>query len=153
MLAVGEIAPDFSVRMPDGTSRPLSSYRGRPVVLFFFPKANTAGCTRETRGFAERYPEFQRSGIEVVGVSVDSIEADAAFGAKCGAQFPVVGDPTKEVARAYGVLGFLGVTRRVTFLLDPDGRVAEVVEGILPFRHLTTAAEWASRGTTSGLRG
>ena len=152
MLAVGEVAPDFSVRMPDGSSRPLSSYRGRPVVIYFFPKANTAGCTRETRGFAERYPEFQRLGIDVVGVSVDSVEADAEFGAKCGAQFPVVGDPTKEVARAYGVMGLLGVARRVTFLLDANGRVVEVVEGVLPFRHLTAAAEWASRGTALSSR-
>jgi len=74
MLAVGDLAPDFSFPVADGSSRALSSYRGRRVVVYFFPKANTSGCTLETRGFSQRYEEFQRAGLEVVGVSVDSAE-------------------------------------------------------------------------------
>jgi len=144
MLAVGATAPDFKFQVPDGSTRSLSSYRGRPVVLYFFPKANTTGCTLETRGFAERYPQFQQRGVEVIGVSVDTSETQAAFAEKCGSQFPMVGDASKEIARAYGVLGLLGVAKRVTFLLDGDLRVREVVEGMLPAPHLRAAEAWAS---------
>ena len=145
MLAVGELAPDFPIPLPDGSSRPFSSYRGRPVVLFFFPKANTSGCTIETRGFAERYDAFQKSGFEVIGVSVDTAETQGAFAEKCGSRFPMVGDHSKEIARAYGVLGFLGVAKRVTFLIDGEGRVREVVEGMLPSPHLKAADGWIGR--------
>jgi len=144
MLGVGEVAPDFAIAMADGSTRNLSAFQGHPVIVFFFPKANTSGCTMETRGFAERYPTFQQSGVEVVGVSVDSTETQAAFAQKCGSRFPMVGDPTKEIARKYGVLGFLGVAKRVTFLVDPHGRIQDVVEGMLPGPHLRAAESWAS---------
>lgn len=145
MLAVGASAPDFSFRAPDGSTRTLSSYRGRPVVVYFFPKANTTGCTLETRGFAERYPRFQQQGLEVIGVSVDNSETQASFAQKCGSQFPMVGDASKEIAKAYGVLGLFGVAKRVTFLLDRDLRVREVVEGMLPSPHLKAAEAWSSQ--------
>ncbi len=145
MLGDGDAAPDFSIPLSDGTVRNLSSYRGRSVILYFFPKANTSGCTLETRGFSERYDGFQRSGVEIIGVSVDSADTQAAFATKCGSKFPMVGDPSKEVARKYGVLGMLGVARRVTFLVDPTGKVAGVVEGMLPGPHLKAADEWAAR--------
>lgn len=149
MLGVGELAPDFPIPTPEAPSRMLSSLRGRPVILFFFPKANTAGCTRETRGFAVRYPKFREAGVEVVGVSVDSTETQAAFAAKCGSRFPMVGDPTKEVARKYGVLGLLGVAKRVTFFLDGEGRVRHVVEGLLPDPHLRAAEGWVAAPPSS----
>ena len=145
MLAIGETAPDFAIPLADGSTRMLSSYRGHPVIVYFFPKANTAGCTLETRGFSERYDGFQRTGVEVVGVSVDSAETQTAFAAKCGSKFPMVGDASKEIARRYGVLGLLGVAKRVTFLVDPAGKVAEVVEGMLPGPHLKAADAWAAR--------
>lgn len=142
MLAVGEIAPDFPIPTPENLSRTLSSLRGHPVILYFFPKANTAGCTRETRGFAVRYPKFREAGVEIIGVSVDTVDTQASFREKCGSQFPMVGDPTKEIARKYGVLGLLGVAKRVTFLVDGEGRVREVVEGLLPDPHLRAAEGW-----------
>jgi peroxiredoxin Q/BCP len=152
MLAVGDLAPDFEFRAPDSSSRKLSSYRGKPVVLYFFPKANTTGCTLETRGFAERYPQFQQRGVEVIGVSVDTSETQAAFAEKCGSRFPMVGDSSKEIARAYGVIGLLGVAKRVTFLLDGEGRVREVVEGMLPTPHLRAAEAWAARLSAGPVR-
>lgn len=142
MLKVGDLAPDFTIPLADGTGRTLASYRGRPVVLFFFPKANTAGCTIETRGFSQDYGEFQRAGFEVIGVSIDSRETQAAFAEKCGSRFPMVGDPSKEIVRAYGVLGFLGWAKRVTFLVDAHGRIQDVVEGMLPAPHLLAAKKW-----------
>jgi len=142
MLAVGEMAPDFAIGMVNGSLRNLSSLRGHPVIVFFFPKANTTGCTVETRGFAERYPRFQQSGVEVVGVSVDSAETQASFAEKCGSRFPMVGDHSKEIARKYGVLGLLGIAKRVTFFVDAEGRVQDVVEGMLPARHLRASERW-----------
>jgi thioredoxin-dependent peroxiredoxin len=142
MLAVGDTAPDFSFHAPDGSTRTLWSYRGRPVVLFFFPKANTTGCTVETRGFSRDYDEFQRAGVELIGVSVDSNETQAAFAQKCGSRFPIVGDPSKQIVRAYGVLGMLGYAKRVTFLVDSQGRIEGVVEGMLPGPHLQGAKNW-----------
>ena len=144
MLAVGDVAPDFSFPLPDGTTRTLASYRGRPVVLYFFPKANTTGCTLETRGFAQRYEEFQRAGLEVIGVSVDSAETQTAFAEKCGSRFPMVADRSKEIARKYDVLGLLGWAKRVTFLVDAEGRIRAVVEGMSPSPHLKAAVSWAA---------
>lgn len=144
MIGPGDIAPDFSISLPDGTDRPLSSYRGRPVILYFFPKANTPGCTVETRGFSERYSEIARAGFEVIGVSVDRADTQTKFAAKCGSSFPLVGDPSKEIATKYGVLGWFGVAKRVTFLLDSEGRVKEVVEGMLPAQHLRAADAWTT---------
>jgi len=85
----------------------------------------------------------------VIGVSVDSDETQSAFATKCGSQFPMVADASKAIARAYGVLGFLGVSKRVTFLVDADQRVQKVVEGMLPNPHLRAAEEWASQITPS----
>lgn len=139
MLAVGDLAPDFSIPLPDGSTRMLSSYRGRSVILYFFPKANTTGCTIETRGFTERYEQLHRAGVEVIGVSVDRASTQSAFGAKCGSKFPLVGDATKEVVRQYGVLGLLGVAKRVTFFIDAEGRIRDRVEGLRPAPHLRAA--------------
>jgi len=144
MLAEGDLAPDFPVTLADGSTRPFSAYRGRAVILYFFPKANTSGCTTETRGFSERYGEFQRAGVEVIGVSVDPPATQAGFAEKCNAKFPVVGDPSKETARKYGVLGFLGLTKRVTFFVDAQGRIRKVVEGLLPNPHLRAAEDWVA---------
>jgi len=149
MLGIGAVAPDFSFSLPDGSPRTLSSYRGRTVVLYFFPKANTTGCTIETRGFAQRYETFQRAGAEVIGVSVDAAGTQTSFAEKCGSRFPMVADETKEIARQYGVLGLLGWAKRVTFLVDREGRIQDVVEGMLPDRHLRAAEKWLGGGTAT----
>jgi thioredoxin-dependent peroxiredoxin len=149
MIAVGDTAPDFQGTTGDGTPLRLSAYRGRPLVLFFYPKAHTTGCRLETRGFAEQYPELQRAGIDVVGVSVDSVEDQKSFAAECGAAFPLVADRDKSIARAYGVLGFLGLARRVSFFIGPDGRVEDVVDGLRPGPHVARAVERAGRHSPS----
>ncbi len=141
MLAVGEQAPDFTGATADGSSLSLSSLRGRPVVLYFYPKANTAGCTLEARGFTEHYPEFQRAGVAVIGVSVDSVDAQKSFVDKCSIPFPLVADHDRSIARRYGVLGLLGVAKRVTFFLDTNGRVSDRVEGMLPGPHVRRALD------------
>jgi thioredoxin-dependent peroxiredoxin len=147
MIGVGEMAPDFRGTTGTGATLELASYRGRPLVLYFYPKAGTTGCSIEARGFAEQYPELQRAGIDVVGVSVDSVEAQHRFAARCAVPFPLVADRDKSIARRYGVLGILGMARRVTFFVGPDGRVEEVVEGLHPGPHLQRA--WARARATA----
>ena len=141
MVTVGEEAPDFTAPTETGTPLTLSSLRGRPVALYFFPKANSLGCTIETRAFAEHYAEFRSAGWAVVGVSVDSVKEQEKFASKCRAEFPLVADTDKTIARAYGVLGFLGFARRVTFLLDGAGKVQEVVSSVSPGAHVARALE------------
>ncbi len=143
MLEAGALAPTFVGTTAEGASLDFATYRGRPVVLYFYPKANTAGCTAEARGFAESYPELQKAGIAVVGVSVDTVVDQKAFAEKCGVPFPLVADRDRSVANLYGVLGFLGIAKRVTFFIEPDGRIAEVVQGLLPGPHVRRAVERA----------
>lgn len=141
MLSVGTEAPDFTGTTAEGSAFTLSSLKGRPVVLYFYPKANTPGCTIEARGFTEHYSEFARAGVAVVGVSVDSVEDQEKFREKCAIPYPLVADHDRSIARAYGVLGLLGVAKRVTFFLDPGGRVVDRVEGLLPGPHVRRAVE------------
>jgi thioredoxin-dependent peroxiredoxin len=139
VIAVGDVAPTFSGTTGDGRPFDLATLRGRPFVLYFYPKANTYGCSIEARGFAEHYAELQRAGLEVVGVSVDSVEDQKSFSEKCGVPFPLVADSDKAIAKRYGVLGLLGLARRVTFFIGADGRVEEVVDGMRPGPHLERA--------------
>jgi peroxiredoxin Q/BCP len=148
MLAVGEIAPDFTGTASDGTRFSLASTRGRPLILFFYPKANSRGCSMEARGFAEHYAEFQATGTAVVGVSVDDVAAEKRFVDECHLPFPVVSDADKAISRRYGVLSLLGFARRVTFFLDGDGRVADLVEGLNPGPHVQAAVRRAGNPPT-----
>jgi peroxiredoxin Q/BCP len=140
-LAVGDVAPEFEGRTAGGKQLRLSQLRGGPVVLYFFPKADSAGCTRESIGFAHYYPALRAQGVEVVGVSVDAVSDQRAFAERCSVPFPLVADAGKEIARSYGVLGVLGLAKRITFLLDRDGRVLEVVDSILPRPHVQRARD------------
>jgi Peroxiredoxin len=108
----------------------LSQLRGRKVVLYFFPKAFTTGCTRELKRFAELYDEFRKAGAEVIGVSVDSLETQMRFAEKHGARFPLASDAKKEVSRAFGALRATGTAERVTFVIGPDGVVKQVIRGL-----------------------
>jgi len=128
MIAVGDPAPDFEAPNQDGTPFRLSSLRGTPVVLYFYPEADTPGCTIESKGFQKHLPEFAKRGIRVVGVSVDGCPAQLAFARKYGLEFPLIADSTKEVSSRYGVLGPRGKARRVSFFIDRDGKVVEVVD-------------------------
>ncbi|HLM92097.1 MAG TPA: peroxiredoxin [Thermoplasmata archaeon] len=147
MVEVGELAPDFSAPTESGKPLMLSSLRGRPVILYFFPKANSPGCTVETCAFADNFPKFDAAGYAIVGVSVDPVSAQAEFASRCEVQFPLVADTTRSIARAYGVLGFLGFARRVTFFLGPDGIVQEIVSAIGPSPHIDRALERAAQLT------
>ena len=138
MVAVGDTAPEFQALDHSGASFKLSSTRGAPVVLYFYPKADTPGCTIEGKGFRDVYPEYQAKHVRVVGVSTDDCPAQKAFRDKYGFPFPLIADADQKVSKLYGVLGPTGHARRVTFLIDAGGKVVEVVEGS-PDQHLAHA--------------
>ena len=139
MIAVGDQAPDFVAPNQDGKPFQLSSLKGSPVVLYFYPKADTPGCTVESKGFRDVHTEFAAKKVQVVGVSVDDCPAQKAFVQKYGLPFPLVADSAKKVATAYGVLGPHGLARRVTFLIDGNGKVVEVVDTSSPDPHVKAA--------------
>ncbi len=139
MVGIGDAAPDFQAPTQDGTSFRLSSLKGAPVVLYFYPKADTPGCTIEAKGFRDVYGEFQSKKVHVIGVSTDDCPDQKAFQSKYGLPFPLIADHDQKVAAAYGVLGPHGTARRVTFLIDRGGQVVDVVDGVSPDQHVARA--------------
>jgi len=147
MIAAGAQAPDFDAPTSKGRNLKLSSLQGKSVILYFYPKAFTSGCAAETRTFGELYPKLSAQGVEVVGISVDDTEKQTAFAADCHADFPLVADHDKRIAESYGVLGAFKLAKRVTFYIDPNGKVAEVVESLRPGPHTERAIEKFLAGT------
>src|SRR3569832_138032 len=124
MLKVGDLAPDFTAEASNGKTLRLSELRGKRVVLFFFPKAFTAGCTIETRLFRDHYSEIAALGAEVVGVSMDSAETQCEFATKEGVPFPMIGDKKRAIGKDYDVLWpLIGVARSITYVIGHDGRI------------------------------
>ncbi len=147
MLVAGDRAPDFTAKTQDGTPFRLSDLRGVPVILYFYPKASSAGCTRESVEFAKFHGEFAAQGVRIVGISVDDVEKQKAFAEECHLPFPLLADTTREIARAYGALGAFGLAKRVTFLIDGSGRIDDVIDTLLPKAHVERARQrWAPCG-------
>ncbi len=132
-LKEGDTAPDFAMPASGGRSVSLAALRGRPFVLYFYPKADTPGCTREACAFQESLPQLGRIGIEVIGVSKDKIKPIEKFAEKYALKFPLASDADTQVAEAYGVWveksmygrKYMGMERS-TFLIDKDGRIARI---------------------------
>lgn len=140
MLAVGDLAPDFAARDHDGSDLRMSSLRGRWVVLYFYPKDETSGCTAEACTFRDNLESIQGLGAEVIGVSVQDVDSHRQFAAHHRLNFRLVADPDKGITRAYGVLGILGVAKRVTYLIDPEGRIRDAYRSeIDPKSHVERA--------------
>lgn len=134
----GQQAPDFSLPDASGSMHRLADYRGRWLVLYFYPKADTPGCTRESCALRDEWLEFQRRGVAVLGVSLDSAADQQAFAAKHGLPFPLLSDVTGRVAASYGSIWDFAVVRfakRHTFLIDPEGRIAKAYLKVAPDRH------------------
>ena len=133
--AVGSAAPDFKLQDQKGEWRTLDQYHGKWVVLYFYPKDDTPGCTTEVCTFRDDVLKLRKAGAEVLGVSLDDIKSHAAFAEKYHVPFPLLADNTQVTAKAYGVLASkLGFTyaRRETFLIDPTGKVAKHYVGVDP---------------------
>jgi peroxiredoxin Q/BCP len=142
VVAEGQEAPDFSLPDQDGNDVTLSELRGQPVVLYFFPKADTPGCTAQACGVRDHGSDYAGSGARVVGVSPDTVAAQRKFADKYGLDFTLLADQDHRVAELYGVWGekkvygktYMGV-QRATFLIDPDGKVAKVFPKVSPKTH------------------
>jgi peroxiredoxin Q/BCP len=122
----GELAPDFEAQDQNGRKVALASFRGRPVVLYFYPKDNTPGCTAEACSFRDSMSILRDRGIVVLGVSVDSEESHARFADKYKLNFTLISDRRKIIVRAYGVESSFGIAKRVTFIIGPNGMIKHV---------------------------
>ena len=139
--AVGTDAPDFTATIDDGSALTLSSLRGKPVVMFFYPKDDTSGCTKEACGFQDAMPRLKTS-AHVIGVSPDPVKSHVKFKEKYGLKYPLVADVDHAVCEAYGTWGeksmygrkYFGVLR-TTFVIDAKGRIAHVFEKVKPEGH------------------
>ena len=147
-IHVGDTAPDFELEADDGSIVRLSQFRGKKVILYFYPKDNTPGCTREACDFRDSISWFDDLGIMVLGVSKDGIESHRKFKAKHSLNFPLLSDPDLEVHKKYGVWkekrmygkSFLGVVR-TTFLIGEDGRVEKVFRKVKVPGHIEAVRE------------
>jgi len=148
LLSPGDSAPEVEGRRPDGTPLRLTDLRGRYVLVYFYPRDDTPGCTAEACSLNDSLQDLTESGADVIGVSTDSWDSHKRFSEKHGLGFALAADPEKAIAQAYGVgrmLGVLPLFKRVSFLVDPDGRVAEVWPGVKPARHAAEVLEAVRR--------
>jgi thioredoxin-dependent peroxiredoxin len=138
----GEPAPDFTLRADTGEDVTLSSLKGSPVILYFYPRDDTPGCTKQARSFRDAYAEFEERGVTILGVSPDTEADHVKFKEKYGLPFTLLADPDHEVAELYGVWvekniygkKSMGINRS-TFVIDTDGNVAKAMPGVKPEGH------------------
>lgn len=137
MLEIGTKAPAFSLPDQNGNAHSLSDYIGKKVILYFYPKDNTPGCSKQACGFAERYPQFLEKGAVVLGVSKDSVSSHKNFEQKYALPFPLLSDPEKEVIQAYDVWKekknygkvSMGIVR-TTYLIDENGIIVKAMGNV-----------------------
>jgi thioredoxin-dependent peroxiredoxin len=142
VVTEGQPAPDFTATTDAGETVTLSEFRGRPVVLYFYPKDDTPGCTAQACGIRDAYGEFERAGAVVLGISPDDEASHVKFKEKYGLPFTLLADPEHEIADRYGVWRekryqgrtYWGVNR-TTFLIAPDGTLAQVLPDVKPDTH------------------
>jgi thioredoxin-dependent peroxiredoxin len=136
VIEEGQPAPDFELQSDSGETVRLSDLRGKPVVLYFYPKDNTPGCTRQACGIRDAWSDFQRAGAEVFGISADTRASHERFKSKYSLPFTLLADPERTLAEPYGV-GRDGKSsyERSTFVIDADGNVARIMRRVNPDRH------------------
>lgn len=141
-IPAGIPAPQFELLDDEGNPRKLSDFRGRNVVLYFYPKDDTPGCTKEACNFRDDYSAYEKAGVVILGVSPDSVNSHVKFKAKFNLQFPLLADEGHKVCDMYGVWGpkkFMGKeyegVLRTTFLIDPEGNIVRIFENVRPSEH------------------
>lgn len=142
MLSAGDTAPDFTLSDQDGNPRTLSSYRGHWILVYFYPKDLTSGCTKEACMLRDAWPRFEGVSADVLGVSADAVESHKKFSARYDLPFPLLSDTDRKVIEAYGVWReksmygrtFMGIAR-TSFLIDPTGAIRKVYEKVKPEIH------------------
>ena len=145
---VGEIAPDFSLPDQSGKTHTLTDFRGKWLVLYFYPKNDTPGCTEQACKFRDDLHQLAALDAQVVGISVDDSDSHAAFAKKHHLPFPLLADKNAEVSARYGVLrnlGFIKVAKRYTFLIDPHSKINRVYDKVETSRHSKEIIEDLSR--------
>ena len=142
MLNVGDTAPDFTLSDQFGEIHKLSDYRGKKVVLYFYPKDDTPGCTKEACSFRDNFQEYRKRKMVVLGVSKDSTKSHVKFSEKYSLPFTLLSDDDTEVSQAYGVWGlkkFMGKEyygiNRMTFIIDENGQILRIYEKVKPENH------------------
>jgi peroxiredoxin Q/BCP len=148
MLTIGNRAPDFTLTSSEGEEVSLSDYRGQRVILFFYPKAATPGCTKQACGFRDNLPRIEAADAAVIGISPDSPQALAKWQEEEGFNYPLLSDPDHEVAEAYGVWGektnfgrtYMGIIRS-HFVIDPEGRLEDIQKNVSPEKSVERALE------------
>ncbi|MCM8812118.1 MAG: thioredoxin-dependent thiol peroxidase [Candidatus Omnitrophica bacterium] len=147
-LKAGSTAPDFSLQDQNGKTHKLSDYKGQWVLVYFYPKDDTPGCTKEACGLRDQISGFKKLKAQVFGVSADSVESHGKFAEKFNLPFPLLADPQKQMINAYGVWGekqFMGKTymgiQRASFLIDPKGKIAKVYPKVKPEEHAQEVLE------------
>jgi len=139
MLDIGSAAPGFTLPDKDGNMVSLSDFKGKRVVLYFYPKDNTPGCTRQACAFAGAYKQFEKKGVAVIGISRDSVSSHVKFAEKYNLPFTILSDPELEAIKAYGVWQekkmygktTMGVVR-TTFIISPDGKIEKIMSKVKP---------------------
>ena len=147
MLKIGDHAPDFTAQATNGSTVSLGALRGHPVVVYFFPKAFTMGCTVETKRFSDNYEQIKKLGAEIIGISADKFHEQCRFAVDNKAPFPLVGDEDKRICEAFGVLWpLIKIPQRITFVLDEEGVVRAVFHHEVQIsRHLDDVREFLER--------
>jgi peroxiredoxin Q/BCP len=144
LLPVGANAPDFGATTKAGEPTRLSTLRGQRVVVYFYPKDETPGCTKEACAFRDAWAKFQAAHVQIVGVSRDSEESHRKFVKAHDLPFPLAADEDGQIAKSWGVKSTLGVSSRVTFLVDANGKVAKVWPDVDPAIHADEVLSAAS---------
>ncbi|HLJ89202.1 MAG TPA: thioredoxin-dependent thiol peroxidase [Candidatus Angelobacter sp.] len=147
-MEINDKAPDFALLDEEGNKLSLKDYRGKPVVLFFYPKADTSGCTREACEFRDSYQKLRKTGAVVLGISPDKPTAQNKFKVKYELPYPLLADTDKAVAKQFDVLKeksmygrkYMGI-ERTTFVIGPEGKIAKIISGIKPEEHAAAALE------------
>jgi peroxiredoxin Q/BCP len=138
----GKPAPDFELESDSGETVKLSDLRGRPVVLYFYPKDDTPGCTRQACGIRDAWGEFQRAGAEVFGISADTSASHEKFKAKYSLPFPLLADPEHKLGEPYGdTREGKNSYERSTFVIGADGNVAKIIRRVNPDQHADQVLE------------
>jgi thioredoxin-dependent peroxiredoxin len=140
-LQIGDTAPELKLKDQHGNLVFLRDYAGRWVVLYFYPKDDTPGCTREACNFRDESERLVPFNVQVLGISVDSRESHESFAKKFKLNFPVLADPTRKITRAYGALAFYRLARRMTFIIDPQGKIRKIFKSVNPKIHVEEVAQ------------
>lgn len=131
----GDTFPDFSLESDSGSTVSINDLKGKKSVVYFYPKDDTPGCTKEACNFRDNLDKFEELGVPIYGISVDSVDSHKKFKAKYGLNFPLLSDSKKELVTKLGIKSLTGSAQRVTFVLDKEGKIIKIYPNVSPDKH------------------